>query len=262
VELTNTFSVDMPAAEAWKVLTDLERIAPCLPGAALSGSDGDTYQGSVKVKVGPVTAEYAGTARFVQKDSAAHRAVIRAEGRDLGGQGNAAATVTAVLRPRGSGTEVSVLTDLALSGRVAQFGRGVIASVSSQLLSQFAERLEAEVAGSQREVAGKGSPHDPAPGTRRAGPAPVTPAAGARDVEPADLLAGARGPLLTRVLPAAAAAVAVVVGLAVVVRRSASARQRAGAPLSGPVVLCLNLPPGSVLSVARGAAASPSDHVR
>jgi carbon monoxide dehydrogenase subunit G len=145
MELTNEFRVSVPVDRAWAVLTDVERIAPCMPGAELHEVEGDEYRGVVKVKVGPITAQYKGKATFVERDDAGHRAVLRAEGRDTRGQGNANATVTATLQPEGDGTRVEVVTDLAVTGKVAQFGRGVLADVSAKLLGQFVERLEADV---------------------------------------------------------------------------------------------------------------------
>ena len=145
MELTNEFTVDVPVEQAWGVLTDLERIAPCMPGAQLQSVDGDDYLGIVRVKVGPVTAEYRGKAHFLERDAAAHKAVLRAEGRETRGQGNASATITAQLEPSGDATRVSVVTDLSISGRVAQFGRGVLADVSNKLLGQFVQQLESTV---------------------------------------------------------------------------------------------------------------------
>jgi carbon monoxide dehydrogenase subunit G len=131
--------------QAWQVLTDVARIAPCLPGAELAGSDGDSYQGLVKVKVGPITAQYRGTASFAEKDESKHRVVLNASGRDTRGQGTASATVTAVMVPDGGTTAVSIVTDLSITGRVAQFGRGVMGDVSARLLEQFVRNLEADV---------------------------------------------------------------------------------------------------------------------
>jgi carbon monoxide dehydrogenase subunit G len=145
MELTNEFEVAVPLAEAWAVLTDVERIAPCLPGAELKEIEGDEYRGVVKVKVGPITASYKGVAHFEELDEAAHRAVLKAEGRETRGQGNASATITATLSPSGSGTKVQVATDLAITGKVAQFGRGVLADVSGKLLDQFVQNLETMV---------------------------------------------------------------------------------------------------------------------
>ncbi|MDA8309809.1 MAG: SRPBCC family protein [Actinomycetota bacterium] len=147
MELINEFTVNVPIDEAWDVLTDVTRIAPAMPGAKLEGVEGDEYRGVVKVKVGPVTAEYRGAATFVERDASSHRAVLRAEGRETRGQGNATATITATLAPVGEGTKVSVLTDLSVTGRVAQFGRGVLADVSNKLLGQFVASLERTVLG-------------------------------------------------------------------------------------------------------------------
>jgi carbon monoxide dehydrogenase subunit G len=145
VDLTNEFRVGVPVERAWEVLTDVERIAPCMPGAQLQEIEGDEYRGIVKVKVGPITAQYKGAARFAEQDEAGHRAVLRAEGRETRGQGNAHATITAQLEPDGDGTKISVVTDLTITGRVAQFGRGVLADVSTKLLGQFADCLETKL---------------------------------------------------------------------------------------------------------------------
>ncbi len=142
MELTNDFRVGVPVERAWAVLTDVELIAPCMPGAQLQEVEGDDYRGIVKIKVGPITAQYKGTAKFVERDDDAHKAVLRAEGRDTRGQGNANATITATLTPDGDGTAVTVVTDLTVTGRVAQFGRGVMADVSAKLLGQFVDCLE------------------------------------------------------------------------------------------------------------------------
>ena len=138
MQITDTFHVDVPVEQAWDVLLDVERIAPCMPGAQLQEVEGDEYRGIVKVKVGPITAQYKGAARIIEADVETRRIVIKAEGRDTRGQGNAAATVTASLRPDATGTEVGIDTDLHVTGKVAQFGRGVMADVSAKLLAQFA----------------------------------------------------------------------------------------------------------------------------
>jgi uncharacterized protein len=145
MELTNDFRVALPVERAWAVLTDVERIAPCLPGAQLQEVEGDEYRGVVKVKVGPITAQYKGQAKFLSLDPEAHVAVLRAEGRETRGQGNANATITATLTPDGEGTAVAIATDLTVTGRVAQFGRGVLADVSAKLLDQFVADLEKTV---------------------------------------------------------------------------------------------------------------------
>jgi uncharacterized protein len=145
MELTNEFHVAVPLERAWAVLTDVELIAPCLPGAQLEEIEGNEYRGGVKIKVGPITAQYKGKATFLEKDDVNHKAVLRAEGRDTKGQGNASATITATLVAAGTGTDVKVSTDLTITGKVAQFGRGVLADVSAKILGQFVTCLEHDV---------------------------------------------------------------------------------------------------------------------
>lgn len=196
MELKNEFSVSVPVDEAWKVLTDLERVAPCMPGFELLEVDGEEYRGAVKVKVGPMVAQYKGVATFSERDEANHRAVIAAEGRDVRGQGNAKALITATVEPEGSGSHVSMLTDLKITGKVAQFGRGVLADVSNKLLGQFVEALEADLA-SGASVA--------ATGEAQGSSTPVAPKA---ETEAVDLLATAGSSVLKRVGP-----IVVVVGV-------------------------------------------------
>jgi carbon monoxide dehydrogenase subunit G len=145
MEIADSFRVSTPLADTWKVLLDIEGIAPCLPGAQLQEVDGDEYRGIVKVKVGPITAQYKGTATLVEVDEANHRIVIDASGRDTRGQGNANATIVVTMNAEGAGTNVSVATDLSITGKVAQFGRGVLADVSSKLMGQFVANLERDV---------------------------------------------------------------------------------------------------------------------
>jgi carbon monoxide dehydrogenase subunit G len=147
VELNNEFRVAVPAAKTWEVLTDVERVAPCLPGATLLSVDGDEFTGAVKVKVGPITVSYKGEAAFVEKDAAAQRVVLKANGKETRGNGNAAAVVTAQLKDEGDATSVVISTDLTISGKAAQFGRGVLADVAGSLISQFAKALEADMTG-------------------------------------------------------------------------------------------------------------------
>jgi carbon monoxide dehydrogenase subunit G len=166
VDLTNEFRVGVPVERAWEVLTDVERIAPCMPGAQLQEIEGDEYRGIVKVKVGPITAQYKGAARFVEQDEAGRRAVLRAEGRETRGQGNANATITAQLEPDGDGTKISVITDLTITGRVAQFGRGVLADVSTKLLGQFADCLQTKLLAGEESGATAGDDGGDAGGAR------------------------------------------------------------------------------------------------
>ena len=145
MQLENSFTVPVPIDEAWRVLLDIERIAPCMPGAALDTVDGDDFTGRVKVKLGPINLTYQGKASFIEKDEAAHKAVIDARGKDQRGNGTAAAVVTAKLAAEGSITRVDVLTDLNITGRPAQFGRGVMTDVGNKLLGQFADKLAAQL---------------------------------------------------------------------------------------------------------------------
>lgn len=152
MDLTNEFEVAVPVERAWAVLTDLERIAPCLPGAQLREVEGDEYRGAVKIKVGPITTSYDGAIRITELDELGHRAVMKAEGRETRGQGNVSAVITATMSPSGTGTKVTVATDLSITGKVAQFGRGVLADVSAKLLDQFVVNLESSVL--TKDVAG------------------------------------------------------------------------------------------------------------
>ena len=142
MDLNHEFTVNVPVAEAWAILTDLERIAPCLPGAQLTEVEGDTYRGQVKIKVGPILAQFKGQASFVSRDDVAHKATLKGEGRDTTGKGNASAMITAELTSvTPTSTKCTVHTDLSISGKVAQFGRGALADVSDKLLAQFSENL-------------------------------------------------------------------------------------------------------------------------
>src|SRR5919112_6622911 len=149
MHLNHEFVVPVPVQQAWDVLLDVERIAPCLPGATVESVEGDSFAGRVKVKVGPITVTYRGTATFVHRDEAAGRATIRAEGREARGSGTAAATVEAVLHDEGERTRVTLDTELAITGRPAQFGRGVMVDVSNKLLGMFADCLEQTLAADQ-----------------------------------------------------------------------------------------------------------------
>jgi uncharacterized protein len=162
VELNNEFRVAVPAARTWEVLTDVERVAPCLPGATLLSVDGDEFTGAVKVKVGPITVSYKGEAAFQEKDAAAQRVVLKASGKETRGNGNVAALVTAQLKDEGDATSVVINTDLTISGKAAQFGRGVLADVATNLIGQFAKSLEASVLGDSAPAAATTSAAAPA----------------------------------------------------------------------------------------------------
>ncbi|MEO6124905.1 MAG: SRPBCC domain-containing protein [Ilumatobacteraceae bacterium] len=143
MELVNEFTVNRPIDEAWAVITDVERIAPCLPGAQLQEIEGDIYRGVVKVKVGPISAALKGEASFIERDDVNHRAVLKGDGRDTKGNGNASALITATLEPlTGTSSRCVVHTDLNMTGKVAQFGRGALGDISSKLMQQFAKNLD------------------------------------------------------------------------------------------------------------------------
>jgi carbon monoxide dehydrogenase subunit G len=185
VRLDHSFTVPAPVDEAWRVLLDVPLVAPCLPGAALTEFDGEKFTGTVKVKLGPITLDYRGHGRFVDRDEAAHRAVIEASGRDIRTAGTAGATVTATLTPDGDATRVDVATDLTVTGRPAQFGRSMLADVGARLVDQFAHRLAARLGGPG------GGELPPAEGVRPV-VAPGHPP-GEPEVEPVDLVAVAAG---------------------------------------------------------------------
>src|SRR5690242_10015403 len=145
MEITDSFRVSTPIDQTWNVLLDIERIAPCLPGAELQEIEGDEFRGVVKVKVGPITAQYKGAARLAEVDEANRRVVLDASGRDTRGQGNAKASIRVDMADDGDGTKVDIHTDLQITGKVAQFGRGVLSDVSTKLLGQFVDNLERDV---------------------------------------------------------------------------------------------------------------------
>lgn len=192
MKIAHQFTVSAPIEKAWDVLSDLDHVIPLMPGAALTGHEGDDYLGKVKVKVGPVTSEFSGKVRFVEHDRGAYRAVIDAKGKETRGSGNAAATVTAELHEDGPRTSVTVDTDLKIAGKLAQFGSGMLQQVSEKLLGQFVESLEAELAG--EGPATPATPEGPAQVGRVA--EPRHPAAA--EPEPIDLLDLAGGDQLKK----------------------------------------------------------------
>jgi uncharacterized protein len=251
MKLDNEFTVGVPVGQAWGVLTDLELIAPCMPGAQLTGVTDGVYTGKVKIKVGPVTAEYSGTAKFAEKDADAYRAVIEARGRDSRGNGNATAVISAQLRANGASTLVTVSTDLTIAGRIAQFGSGMIKEVSAKLLGQFVECLEGRLGGAEAGPDGLSSavtagagPAGPATAVATAagagttsglgpdapeaiseivaGPAPVSGAAasGAGDTEPPplDLMSVAGRAVYKRLIPVAVGLVVLAIVIYLIVR--------------------------------------------
>lgn len=229
MELSSSFEVARSLEDTWAVLTDVERIAPCLPGAKLQEVEGEEHRGVVKVKVGPITAEYKGVAAFTEKDDSSHRAVLEAKGRDTRGAGNASAVITAQLAAVDDNTtSVTVDTDLTISGKVAQFGRGVMADVSAKLMGQFADNLAAmlEQDTGPGDAAGDSEAGDAADGGAAgtdSAPAAAGSGQGASDaadggaadsddeVEAVDLVSMAGGAVLKRLVPAVIVLVAIVV---------------------------------------------------
>lgn len=143
IKLENQFKLNVAPERAWDLLNDIERIAPCVPGAQLTGARGDEYQGKVKVKLGPITAEYAGVALISERDPIQRRLVVSGKGRDVRGQGTAGADLVMTIAPSGSGSEVRLVTDVQLTGKVAQLGRGVMNDVAARLIDQFVANLDA-----------------------------------------------------------------------------------------------------------------------
>ncbi|GII25573.1 SRPBCC family protein [Planosporangium mesophilum] len=175
MRLDHSFTVPVPVEQAWEVLLDLPRIAPCMPGATLTGVDGDAFTGTVKVKLGPISLTYQGKGRFVERDEAARRVVISASGKDTRSAGTAAATVTATLSSEGDSTRVDVGTDLSVTGRPAQFGRGMIADVGAKLIGQFADCVAGKLTESAPVAAAPAaSSESPAGGAGPSPPAPTT----------------------------------------------------------------------------------------
>ena len=207
MQLEHSFTVPVGVDEAWLVLLDVERIAPCLPGASVDSVDGDEFTGTVKVKLGPINLTYTGRASFVEKDETAHRAVIDARGKDARGNGTANATVTTSLHPDGTSTRVEVVTELDITGKPAQFGRGVMVDVGNKLIGQFADCLAATLGAGP--AAGETAP----------------PTEAAQPVEPLNLIEHAGPAVAKRLAPIAAALVV----LLIATRRHRGRRSRAGA---------------------------------
>jgi uncharacterized protein len=190
MKLQNEFTVPAPIDQAWNVLLDVERVAPCLPGAALEGAEGDEHRGTMTIKIGPITSRYQGTVRIEEADETAHRAVLRAKAREGRGQGTAAATITSTMEAVEGGTRVRVETDMRVTGPAAQFGRGVMQDVSAKLMGRFADCLAEEIA---------------------SGPAQAAARPPRRAAEILDLGEASREAVLKRALPAVAALIVLLV---------------------------------------------------
>ena len=203
MDLNHEFIVNVPVNDAWVILTDLERIAPCLPGAQLTEVEGETYRGQVKVKVGPIVAQFKGQASFVSRDDLAHTASLKGEGRDTTGKGTASAIITAHLTAMTpTSTKCTVVTELTISGKVAQFGRGALADVSDKLLAQFSENLNQLIASAPAATAATAVTAAANPEIRKIESA---------EVAPLDLLGTAGAPILKRAIPVVVALVAIVI---------------------------------------------------
>ena len=206
MDLNHEFVVNVPVAEAWAILTDLERIAPCLPGAQLTEVEGDTYRGQVRIKVGPILAQFKGQASFVSRDDVAHKASLKGEGRDTTGKGNASAIITAELTSvTPTSTKCTVHTDLSISGKVAQFGRGALADVSDKLLAQFSENLNQLISAAPAPSAPVVAETTPAPSEQ-----PTIRKIDGPEVAPLNLLDTAGSTIAKRAIPA-------LIGIAVLV---------------------------------------------
>ncbi len=215
MKIANEFTVSAPIEEAWDVLIDLEQVIPLMPGAQMTGRDGDDVQGKVKVKVGPVSSEFSGKVHFVEQDRDEHRAVIDGKGKESRGTGNATATVTVQLYEAGDQTRVTVDTDLKVVGKLAQFGSGMLQQVSEKLLGQFVASLETRLASdAEPEETASAVPTLTAASTPKASePVPI------------DLLELAGGGALKKYGPIVLGAV-VVVALAFVLGRRRACRSR------------------------------------
>jgi len=209
MELNHHFTVNVPVDEAWKILTNVELIAPCLPGAQLQEVQGDTYRGVVKVKVGPIQAQFIGQASFLERNDVDHKAVLKGEGRDTGGKGNASALITAQLTSISpTSTKVEVNTDLAITGKVAQFGRGAMADISDKLLAQFSQNLNTLISEIPNETPAESAVAEVIEPTTSA--EPVVRKIDGPEAVPLNLLDAAGSTMLKRALP-------VIAGIAVLV---------------------------------------------
>jgi carbon monoxide dehydrogenase subunit G len=232
IELDNEFTVPVPPEQAWDVLLDVERIAPCMPGASVTSVDGEEVAGQVKVKLGPLSLSYKGTAKFTEKDEETRTIAIEASGKETRGAGTASANVQASLKPgdAAGSTLVSIHTSLNVTGRPAQFGRSLLPEVSGKLIAQFATNLEAMISADQpaadATAAGAGpevtateatatGPASTGPAAKASAPAAAQPAAPVVQEESLDAFKFVVIPVLKRVLPVAAAGAV----LAVVIRR-------------------------------------------
>src|SRR5215469_5462132 len=204
MELEHSFTIPVPPEQAWQVLLDVEQVAPCMPGATVDAVDGDQIKGRIKVKVGPVSLTYAGTAHFTERDEQARSVTLKASGKETRGSGTATATVRSTLQGEGDGqTRVVVHTTMSVTGRPAQFGRGVMTEVGGRIIERFAANLAAQLAGGSLPEAslatgngarpGAAAPGPAAPGPATAGPATANPAGASAAVDSAPAGHGVTG---------------------------------------------------------------------
>ena len=228
MELDNSFNVPVPPEQAWDVLLDVERIAPCMPGASVTSVEGDQIEGQVKVKLGPLSLTYKGTAKFTDKDEANRTIAIEASGKETRGAGTASANVQAVLKPDDAGTLVSIHTSLNVTGRPAQFGRSLLPEVSGKLIAQFASNLEALIAADNAPAAEETvTPESDGTAADSSGEAATTavkpaPAPVIKQEESLNAFKFVVVPILKRVIPVAAVGAAIAVAIRRVTRKRKS----------------------------------------
>lgn len=230
MKLENEFTVDAPVDEAWNVMLDLERVTPCLPGAALTEQEGDEYKGKMTVRLGPVKQEYTGTVKIEEADESDHRAVLKAAGKDARGQGTASATIVSTLHEENGSTRVKVETDMRLTGRAAQFGGGMQQDVARKLLKEFAGCLEKEILGQNAQEEPEEEPEAANASVNGQVDHPSAESEDGEqprrriiqndeDVEPLDLGAASYEAVLKRALPVVAGVVALIVVFKLLRRR-------------------------------------------
>jgi carbon monoxide dehydrogenase subunit G len=185
MDLSHQFRVPVPVEEAWAHFNDIASVAECFPGATVTSAEGDTFRGTCKVKLGPISLVYNGSGTFLEKDEAAHRFVVEAKGKDKRGNGTAGATVTLTMAGAGGSTDIEVLTDLSVTGKPAQFGRGVMQDVSDKLLGQFVACLEDRFAGGPEAAPAAEADLDAGPASQPTGAAAAPAGGGDQDAAPA-----------------------------------------------------------------------------
>ncbi|MGW3480976.1 SRPBCC family protein [Rhodococcus indonesiensis] len=234
MQLEHHMSVPAPVDEVWTALLDPEKVAPCMPGATLTGVDGNTFTGTVKIKMGPVQLLYKGTGKFVETDEQARRAVMEAAAKDSRGNGTVNATFTITLTGDGDRTEGTVVTDLSITGKPAQFGRGMISDVGGKIIEQFTACLADKLGGPSAPAAAAPAPTPEAvapaapagPPPEAALATPVTPAPQPSEAAPLDLMQYARGSVLKRVGPAVAVSAVAALVVYLVLRQRRQRRRR------------------------------------